>query len=280
MKKILMSLICLSFSSSMYANKCVDEIASRVTVEQGFFIDINLISCHLQDGDIANIVNFLKTLQPNSLEWLQLNNNDIGDQGASELGNFLSGDGASLLSKFVMLDLQDNHIGDVGAVSVSKISELEELNLSNNQIGDAGVEAIALNPTLIDLKLDGNHIGASGAAALGQAKSVNLFEISLNSNHIGDVGAMLLAENLLIDYLSLLDNGITDDGAKSLAKLPYVSQLNLCKNQIGDSGAMVLSRQNYYWLDVSYNKIGSTGIKALRSSANIKNLISNGNPGS
>jgi Ran GTPase-activating protein (RanGAP) involved in mRNA processing and transport len=155
------------------------------------------------------------------------------------------------IQSLIYLNLENNSIGDKGAISLSqqlhKLNNLRELYLGNNSIGDKG--AIALSnqldklPNLNELRLSNNSIQAEGAMSLSNQldKLPNLNELRLSSNSIKDKGAIALSRQL--DKLSNLielhigGNSIGDEGAKALSEkfdqLPNLKVLYLDVNQIG-----------------------------------------------
>ncbi|KAF9110697.1 hypothetical protein BGX30_007888, partial [Mortierella sp. GBA39] len=102
-------------------------------------------------------------------------------------------------STLFTLNLDDNKIGDNGAVALSEAlktnSTMTTLNLRHNRIEDNGAvalsEALKTNSTLTTLDLYYNSIGDNGAVALSQALKTNLTLTTLNlgSNGIGENGA-------------------------------------------------------------------------------------------
>lgn len=95
-----------------------------------------------------------------------------------------------------VLVLDDNHVGDTGALVLTTAQlpdGLEVLNLSNNHIGDIGARAIAKAPWLARLRLldlSHNRIGPQGASALEAVSGST--EIVLAGNRIAAVAARRL----------------------------------------------------------------------------------------
>eukprot|EP00746_Dinoflagellata_sp_MGD_P010603 gnl/MRDRNA2_/MRDRNA2_121921_c0_seq1.p1 gnl/MRDRNA2_/MRDRNA2_121921_c0~~gnl/MRDRNA2_/MRDRNA2_121921_c0_seq1.p1 ORF type:complete len:448 (-),score=99.01 gnl/MRDRNA2_/MRDRNA2_121921_c0_seq1:281-1537(-) len=136
-------------------------------------------------------------------------NNNIGDSGASELAeNWLKWTQAASLLK---LHLSHCKLGDAGMTSLTQaLSEntdmqLQELCLWSNQIGDDGAVALAAwlrtNDSLEELQLYDNQIGDVGCAALCDALDghPSILRLALGRNRLTEVAlegvVNLLSEN-------------------------------------------------------------------------------------
>ena len=243
------------------------------------FLQINQALTHLNLRhamiyDIGAIL-LSDALQSNSkLTHLSLPENWISVAGAFALA-------ATLKSNSVLtyLDLSQNLGGDSFAVALSKALEsncaLKYLNLCQwfdctekntpfpesanvhvEMIGPEGGSALAkalrFNCTLTYLDLQYNNIGDSGAAALGEALRTNttLKELYLKDNKIGEIGSEALG--------------------KGLQSNRTLTHLNLDFNHdIGDSGASAIAKalqsrgSKLTWLDLSFNKISSSGATSI-----------------
>lgn len=251
--KFIVSLICFGLSTAIHANKCLDNFSSHMYVRSDGYIDVLLNSCELKNEDVQNLISHVKS-QLRSINTLSLVYNQIADDGAIALANFLN--------------------------ERNVLSANNEVYIAYNSIGDEGAKAFAQIKTLYNLNISFNEIGVIGAAEFAKNTSLNL--LCLDYNKIGDLGAILLAGNQAIANLYVDGNAITDVGAISLAKNSHFSVLSIKDNMLTDTSAFVLSRQNYWLLDVSNNKIGSDGINALEkaeASHSIHFLLHNNNPG-
>jgi Ran GTPase-activating protein (RanGAP) involved in mRNA processing and transport len=189
-----------------------------------------------------------------SLTYLDLNNKDIDDDGATSLAQALQ------VNEYLQaILLHDNNISDNGAADLANALQVNEslrmIGLYNNIIGDKGAAALAkalqVNKSLTMIDLKGNNIGDSGALTLGKALQFNksLTLINLNDNNIGEDGVVELAKGLQanpsLQELYLNRNTIGDDGAAELAKTLQLNEsltvIGLAGNKIGDKGATTLA---------------------------------------
>jgi CheY-like chemotaxis protein/Ran GTPase-activating protein (RanGAP) involved in mRNA processing and transport len=184
------------------------------------------------------------------LRELNLSSNDLGAAGASVIVKFLKGRSrakASVVMPYLdRLDMSNNNLGDDGATqltsAISKRTQvhLVDLKISSNSIGSGGVETIMnklLQHNLVSLSLDKNGIGDHGcqlvAASLQSMKS--LTRLNLSFNHIGSRGVNSLMRSLVIcnsiTYLGLAGNVLKISGSISLAftlaQHPRLEELDL-----------------------------------------------------
>jgi Ran GTPase-activating protein (RanGAP) involved in mRNA processing and transport len=129
------------------------------------------------------------------------------------------------------MELNDNSIGNRGATrlaeALQKNTSLESLRLWHNKIGNTGALAIAkmlfTNSTLLRLELGGNNIGPEGCKDLAQALQYNtsLTRLGLEECKISCEGAMELATmlqtNTTLLTLDVGNNNIKTRGIQALA---------------------------------------------------------------
>ncbi|KAL7579137.1 hypothetical protein ACA910_019163 [Epithemia clementina (nom. ined.)] len=144
------------------------------------------------------------------------------------------------------IDISNNSLGDEGATQLTKIIsnrskvDLVDLRLSSNSITSAGIEKIMnklLHHNLVSLALDKNAIGDQGcqlvAASLQSMKS--LARLNLSFNQIGSRGINSLMRSLIacesITFLGLSGNILKISGAMALAftlaQHPRLEELHL-----------------------------------------------------
>ncbi|CAF3835480.1 unnamed protein product [Rotaria magnacalcarata] len=134
----------------------------------------------LTDDDME-IVSYFLLRNNNTLVILDLESNQIGDQGAQYLGEALKKN-----TKRTLLDLKHNQIGDLGAQYLGENLQtniIREIFCSSyvysycNQIGDIGIEylneVLQNNTKITALNLSDNGIGDKGAKFLSEALQKN-----------------------------------------------------------------------------------------------------------
>lgn len=141
----------------------------------------------LFDQDIIlYVIPFLK--KHPGIEWLQLDSNQIGPDGAKALAEALVE-----IKTITYLDLSFNKLGPDGAAFFSDNETLQELNLSHNRIGNRGAIALAKNKAWRELWVDANCIDDDGVKALAQNRTLSY--LSIEYNFIQDSGRRALALN-------------------------------------------------------------------------------------
>ena len=185
-----------------------------------------LSGCELSDIEcVAPIAAGLRN--NNTLRYLDLSDNGLREEGASEIAKSLKNN-TSLLN----LDLSRNNIGNEGAIAIAAVlknnNTLRYLDLSDNEIGEEGVSEIAKslinNTSLLNLDLSRNLIRGVGAIAIADAlkNNTSLLNLDLSGNNIGDEGAIAIADvsffkNKALEHLDISYNGIGKEGVKAIA---------------------------------------------------------------
>ena len=185
-----------------------------------------------QDMGPDRMLCFVKALEDASevkLERLMLGGNQIGDQAAAALANWLKHN--NTVSTLYLYN--GNNITDRGAESLGEMlkvnNSLTELYLWSNDIADAGATALAKgleqNSTLTDLNLQSNRIEDIGGSAMAVMlrKNSTLVELNMYANQITDIGAgalmMGMKKNQTIKTLEVGWNFIDDDTLDELREL-------------------------------------------------------------
>ena len=210
------------------------------------------------DGDMdqAPISTYIDILMLcGGLECLQMNKNQINDEGAKSIGKVLK-----QYSQLVRLQLDWNQISNEGAKGLGEgikyCASLRSLSLCFNQIGDEGAkglgEGLKQCCQLEDLHLYKNQIGDEGAKGLGEGIKycASLRILFLGHNQISDEGAKGLGEGLKqcsqLEKLYLHNNQVGDEGAKGLSEglhqCSQLAELHLYGNQICEQGAKGLAK--------------------------------------
>ena len=178
------------------------------------------------------------------------------------------------------LTIEGNHRGQLGLAGARLIAswpsfpKVIELALINAGLTDAAVATLgermgqlsAVDFTINDCGLDSLRVVASHGARLTR--------LALGSNRIGNAGAQRLAtaEGLSqLESLRLESAQLGDPGALAILSsplLPRLRRLDFASNQLTDAGAVAIAAvegRELASLDVSANRIGARGERALRA---------------
>jgi hypothetical protein len=139
-----------------------------------------------------------------SIGSLDLSFNRLGDAGAY----------AFHASGTKELRLDQNGIGDLGAIALASNQNIQVLSLNHNMIDDGGAEALSHNNTIQQLYIGDNNVGNTGASAL--ARNSTIKTLYLDGNEIGDSGAEAFSTNKTLKVLYIANNKITEAGIKHL----------------------------------------------------------------
>ncbi len=227
----------------------------------------------------------------NSLQWLDLSNNDLGDEGAALFADLLH------INKVIkVLNLSGNNIGDDGAISLASSlfnnTTLTVFYLNNNDIHRAGAHVLGsmlrVNKALKVIHLNDNPFEIDGAEFIINALEDNnaLQWLDFNNNQMGEECALsfsnVLTKNKTLQVIGILNNNITEIGVSPLARtLKFFSSLvviALSDNKIGVEGTRLItealkSNKTLQWLDFNKNKIGDKGATYLAESLYYNDVI-------
>jgi len=218
------------------------------TLAKGLAQNLGLMSLNLQNNDLGDegviyIAQALQQQSPSLLQDLNLCSNSIGDAGCKELGNWLIESGSAK-----ELHLKNNRIGADGAKCIGegmgKNRSLKVLNISQNDLQDDGAVAIAegilQGSPLKDLDMGTNSIGNQGANRLGEALSKNgpMQRVILRVNRIREQGWRRFLEgvvhNTKLRELDFSSNILEDNIIDWM--IPYVTNTKtLSKFHVNDN---------------------------------------------
>lgn len=214
---------------------------------------------------------------------LHLDHRPIPEEAAVALAKTLPAHDETETLSLVNTGLDDNSLKQLAEV-LEKLS-VKSLILSNNKITSVGAEelakGIAANVSLTEINLEKNEIDDRGVAALAAniASKPALTALNLNGNRIGLNGVKALVEHLStpdhpLPELHLANNHLDDAAVGALGALlsknSTIQHVNLSGNKIGNAGAKALAQSllsddsNILSLDLSNNEIGNEGALALQ----------------
>lgn len=235
-----------------------------------------LFLCQIDDHDIPSVIDY--TLKHPEIKYLVLSYNKITPAGASLLAqqnkiplnvyldeNNIGDKGAIILAKntnIKKLSLENTSITSVGIQALAKNNTLELLNVGRNFIDNTGMIALANNTSLKYLLLNGINFDEASKAALFKNKTLLGFDIS-NTNMTNQDVKLLINRPLLL-YFRAENIHLNSASATLLAQHKLLKSVFIKNNEIGDKGAVALGKlHEIIELDVGNNKIGAEGAIGL-----------------
>ncbi|MDB0539816.1 GALA protein [Ralstonia solanacearum] len=238
----------------------------------------HLESLNLKGAQIGN--GGAQLLAKLSLKTLNVADGGIGVEGCAALK-----DSSTLES----LDMSGNRIGGQGPEYLAGSQSIKKLRLCCCGVTDPGIQALAKNNQLTSLDVSGNHIGNEALKELAASPSLTELDVSCNRPNTpglppqraerGELMAYALAEGLMarttpLTSLKADGNWFNDHAAQWLSVPPNGTvSLSLKSNLIEAAGAKHLSKNNTFQaIDLTLNKIGDKGVKALAGSKSLTTL--------
>ena len=151
----------------------------------------------------------------------------------------------------LLLDHEDNAIGDSDCVALATRQSLVHLRIRGGSIGDEGLAHLAKLPNLRILNLPHSRVTDRGLASLASAP--RLSQLRLGRAQITDKGLAHLADFPALRQIHLIDAPITDAGLKTIAALADLDSLYLDGSRVTDAGEAWLLRARPD-LHVHYNQ--------------------------
>ncbi|KAJ9178566.1 hypothetical protein P3X46_010442 [Hevea brasiliensis] len=188
---------------------------------------------------VGQVPNCLGNLR--SLWWLNVNENNLGYNSASDLAFLTSLKNGSSLK---MLDFSSNHFGGVLPISIANLSvQLNQLYFGNNQIRGIIPEALENLINLISLDMGHNLFTGVIPSSAGQLRK--------------------------LQQLNLEQNRLSGQIPSSIGNLTQLFVLSFSQNNLeGNIPASIRNCQNLQYLDISGNNLnGSIPMEVLRISS-------------
>ncbi len=191
------------------------------------------------------------------MRYLDISGNPLGAGGLNALSSMkglttfnasgcgLTGIGGLPVSSVISLDLSDNNVTSLNALSGA--DKLERLALSNNQIGNEGFAAVCKLRMMTELHVDGAGITSlEGIAALSALESLDISRNTLQQGY-DEIAKLPVLEKLKASAV-----GMDDAAFAEISKSASLSELDVSSNGIRDlNSAQLMNRLKK--LDISYN---------------------------
>lgn len=212
--------------------KCVGWMCLAATLSAGggsalFILALNSVEAPCQEQASEDVSDSLALLRDRRTTRLELTGRRINDALVVELATLVENN-----TDLRYLDLSNNEIGNQGAIALGRAlgvnRALQYLDLSGNCIGSSGAEGLSEglvgNPVVTNLGMMNNHIGDHGAQSFANMldRNVALLALFLENNDISQEGVgylvNALGRNNVLRYLGIESEGnsITDDQSQRL----------------------------------------------------------------
>jgi len=253
----------------IFQNDCSKYICSGLT-KNITLQELNMSYNNIDDEGANGIAGIIQAMS--MLRRLDISHCNISDAGSILISNTYmksnktlkeliiswKNDQITINTKSSDLSLPGKHIGDTGAILISKFlyskTMIKKLDISHNNIRNDGVIAISnclkQNNTLQELNISGNCIGTKGAEKLGEVIEMNqhLLKLRVSLCTINDDSVNIICSSLtrqLNTVLQELIMAISDEGAKKIAEMikinTTVQKLDISYCNIPDEGAVLIN---------------------------------------
>ena len=206
--------------------------------------ELEIIS--LNDIKLYDISKIIKNESFINLKEIDLGNNKIKD--ISALSN-------SIFRNLVLLNLSDNDIKDISVLENVPFNDIKTLDLSYNEINDISILKKCKFEKLYILNLCENKI--VNIDILNECKFCNLFELNLSFNKIKNIDVLKDVCFFELEMISFRGNYINDIEVFKDVKIHYLQEIDLSENQINNID--VLNNDNIFgevkYLDLRDNDI-------------------------
>jgi internalin A len=151
---------------------------------------------------------------------LDLSNADIDDEGLLQIAHL----------PLWRLWLQETHITDASAATISRMKHLDFLQLNATNVSDEFLEHLDALPKLSNLGLRGTRVTGAGMKFL--VRHPNLKELDVYETAVDDDGVAALVECQKLTFLGLSSTKISKDVFGYLDKLPNLATVDLNANRV------------------------------------------------
>ena len=257
----------------------------------------NLQELDLSYNDVhaEGISSIFRRLNISHLTKINISNNAIDEQGADDIGNFLSNN-----INLEELDVSCNNLHGSGIIKLCKrltnLSKLTKLKIGGNHFthyaADNVAELLLLNSKLEVVDLSNNDLLLAGITSISNSMknlltltSVNISYNWITSEAATDI-ASVLSQNIYMKELYLANNYLESNGTitlcKGLSNILYLTHLDMSCNKITDVAAhdiaiLLFHNLELEEIDLSNNLIQAPGatkiFSAILAHSNLKKLI-------
>lgn len=200
----------------------------------GTVIKVDLREAKADNGVLAHLA-VLKELKR-----LDLSNADIDDDGLRRIVHL----------PLRELWLQETHITDASAATLSQIKSLDFLQLNATGVSDAFLERMASLPELEDLGLRGTHVTGVGMKHLSRhpkLKKLDVYSTEVDDSGVGDLVA---CQSLVRVGLSMTK--ITNAVFQHLDELPNLTEADLTANEPITTEAVLTFEESHPKCDIEW----------------------------
>jgi len=178
--------------------------------------ELDLSSQSISASQVKEIVEYVKK---HKIKSLNLENNNIGDEGCELLKN---------CNSLTNLNVTANNIGPEGAAQLSLMASLEILDISHNSIEDEGAVALSKSKSLNQIDVTFCEIGEIGIIGLMANKFIE--KLFVEGKDIGELSLKAIFENDGLLSLSLRGKALDPDSIQLLNKNESLTDINLSWN--------------------------------------------------
>ena len=215
----------------------------------------------------------LDSLQSDDIQFLNLRDTDLNDEGLTHVGR---------LAGLRVAELRHTRITDAGSAHLANLYNLKEISLDafgverdGFGVGDEAMKVLGQLPALECVGLRLTKVTDAGLAALCDCQT--LTQLDLSGTKVSDAGMMHLQRLPKLNSLRLgvYEEGanITDEGLKVVGELVKLKHLNLSGTKITERGLAHLEKlSNLEDLSLDNTNIKEAGLASLEPLQALKRL--------
>ena len=174
------------------------------------------------------------------LRRLDLSNADIDDEGLRRIAHL----------PLRELWLQETHITDASAATLSRIRTLDFLALNATTLSDDFLERLESLPALENLGLRGTHVTSAGMTFL--SRHPKLKRLDVYSTQVDDAGVRRLVDCQSLTDIGLSMTRITNDVFQYLDMLPNLTEADLTANRPITTEAVLAFEKTHPKCDIEW----------------------------